>query len=788
MALLPMKLWKSWASHLNPSRSLRTRLGLAIALTALILSVLASLIVGQTASAQVKLNVGQFLAELSYQMTDKIDRGMFERYRDLQIISTLNALRSPSTPISEQRNLLEKLQSTYNNYAWIGFADTRGVVRASTKKLLEGKNVGERPWFIAGQKATYVGDVHEAVKLAKLLPNPTGEPLRFVDIAVPVQDLQGSFSGVLGAHLSWNWAKEVENSLLYPLQGRNLEMFVFRQNGELLLSPSGLNKPTTAQNLLASLKSNPQKMNGYAIETWSDGNKYLTGFARSQGYRDYPGLGWIVLVRQKYSIAFAPVRRLQQQIFGWNLMFGGLFAAIAYLAADRITKPILAIASSAETIRQGDKALKIPIVKGKDETAKLSKSLHRLVATLTQQESDLKNSNQQLQQNLSELRQVEERYRQLAEALPQFIWTVDAEGQLDYINQRWTEYTGLDLAQTIECGWQSTIYPEDLISAHQVWKEALEKGISFEAQYRYKAVDDTYRWYLVRGLPLKDEQGKVVKWLGTSTDIDKQKQWEAERDRLLQKEKTARADAESANRVKDEFLAVLSHELRTPLNPILGWVKLLQRGKLDALKAAEALVIIERNAKLQLELIEDLLDVSRILQGKVNLNVTPVDLEATVLAAIETVRLAAEAKEIEIVTTFVPVGQVTGDVSRLQQVFWNLVSNAIKFTPASGRVEVRITRVGDYAQVQVSDNGKGINPEFIPYLFDYFRQEDSTTTRKYGGLGLGLAIARNIVEMHGGKISATSSGDGQGATFTVNLLLDCSVIMHSPASKEKLKG
>jgi len=782
-----MKLWKSWASHLNPSRSLRTRLGLAIALTALVLSVLASLIVGQTASAQVKVNVGQFLAELSYQMTDKLDRGMFERYRDLQIISTLNALRSPTTPILEQRNLLEKLQSTYINYAWIGFTDTRGVVRASTGKLLEGKNVGARPWFIAGKKAAYVGDVHEAVKLAKLLPNPTGEPLRFVDISVPVSDLQGNFSGVLGAHLSWNWAKEVENSLLYPLQGRNLEMFVFRQNGDLLLSPSGLTKPTTAQNLLASLKSNPQEMNGYAIETWSDGNKYLTGFARSQGYRDYPGLGWIVLVRQKYSIAFAPVRRLQQQIFGWNLMFGGLFAAIAYLAADRITKPILAIASSAETIRQGDTALKIPIVKGEDETAKLSKSLHRLVATLTQQESDLKYSNQQLQQKLSEIQQAEARYRQLAEALPQFIWTLDADGEVEYVNQQWIAYTGLSLEQTVLYAWD-IVHPDDIAYVRQVWLDAQANSTSFEAQYRYKGADNNYRWYLVRALPFSADQGKVVKWLGTCTDIDKQKQWEVERDRLLQQEKTARADAETANRVKDEFLAVLSHELRTPLNPILGWIKLLQRGKLNEVKTAEALVIIERNAKLQLDLIEDLLDVSRILQGKLNLNVVPVDLKEIVLAALETVRLAAEAKGIEIVTTFVPVGQVLGDASRLQQVFWNLVSNAIKFTPASGRVEVRITRFGDYAQVQVSDNGKGINPEFIPYLFDYFRQEDSTTTRKYGGLGLGLAIARNIVEMHGGTISATSLGDGQGATFTVNLLLDCSITVHNPASKEKFKG
>ncbi|WP_045056877.1 sensor histidine kinase [Aliterella atlantica] len=766
-----MRLLASLASHLNPSRSLRTRLGLAIAGTAIILSVVASLIVGHTASEQVKVNVGQSLTELAYQMTDKLDRGMFERYRDLQIISTLNAIRSPDTPILEQRNLLEKLQSTYPDYAWIGFTDTRGVVRASTRKLLEGKNVKARPWFVAGKKAAYVGDVHEAVKLAKLLPNPTGEPLRFVDVAVPVRDLQGSFRGVLGAHLSWTWAKEVENSLLYPLQERNLQMFVFRQNGELLLSPSGLTTQLTARNLLASLSSYPQKTNGYAVETWSDANTYLTGFARSQGYRDYPGLGWIVLVRQKTETAFTPVQRLQKQIFSWNLIFGGLFAAIAYLAADRITKPILAIASSAETIRQGDTALKIPIVRGKDETARLSQSLHRLVSTLTQQEGALKNSNQQLQQKLSEIQQVEERYRQLAEALPQFIWTLDASGQVEYINQQWTAYTGLTLAQTVLHAWD-VVHPDDFHYIRQVWLEAYANSISFESQYRYRGVDNTYRWYLVRGLPLKDEQGKVVKWLGTATDIDKQKQWEVERDRLLQQEKAARANAESANRVKDEFLTILSHELRTPLNPILGWVKLLQKGKLDEFKTAEALVTIERNAKLQLELIEDLLSVSQILQGKLNLKITSVDLQSIVLAAIETVRLAAEAKQIEIVKDFVVASKVTGDPAHLQQVFWNLISNAIKFTPENGRVEVQIVEVGDYAQIHISDTGKGINPDFIPYIFDYFRQEDSTITRKYGGLGLGLAIARNLVELHGGTISATSLGDGKGATFTVKLLVE----------------
>ncbi|MEG4507874.1 PAS domain S-box protein [Microcoleus sp. F6_B4] len=227
-----------------------------------------------------------------------------------------------------------------------------------------------------------------------------------------------------------------------------------------------------------------------------------------------------------------------------------------------------------------------------------------------------------------------------------------------------------------------------------------------------------------------------------------------------------------ANRIKDEFLAVLSHELRSPLNPILGWSKLLQTGKLDAAKTAQALATIERNAKLQTELIEDLLDVSKILQGKLSLNIRPVDLALTVESAIETVNLAAAAKSIDIRTVLdAQIGQILGDSGRLQQVVWNLVSNAVKFTSAGGRVEVNLTRVGNRAQITVADTGIGIAREFLPYVFDYFRQKDGATTRKFGGLGLGLAIVRHLVELHGGTVAADSPGEGQGATFTVSLPL-----------------
>jgi PAS domain S-box-containing protein len=257
-----------------------------------------------------------------------------------------------------------------------------------------------------------------------------------------------------------------------------------------------------------------------------------------------------------------------------------------------------------------------------------------------------------------------------------------------------------------------------------------------------------------------------------AVDITDRKQAELDRERLLQQEYAARSEAERANRIKDEFLAVLSHELRSPLNPILGWAKLLQQHRLDETRTQEALATIQRNAQLQAQLIDDLLDISRIIQGKLTLTATPVSLTFVISAALETVQLAADSKNIQFNLALPNCPMlVLGDAGRLQQIVWNLLSNAVKFTNVGGRVEVRLTEIGSFAQIQIIDTGKGINPDFLPYVFEHFRQEDGATTRKFGGLGLGLAIVRQLVELHGGTVGAESAGEGKGATFTVRLPL-----------------
>lgn len=243
-----------------------------------------------------------------------------------------------------------------------------------------------------------------------------------------------------------------------------------------------------------------------------------------------------------------------------------------------------------------------------------------------------------------------------------------------------------------------------------------------------------------------------------------------ELEQLLAREQMARAEAESANRMKDEFLATVSHELRTPLNAIIGWSHMLRTASLDNATAARAVETIERNAKSQAQLVEDILDVSRVITGKLRLNMGPVDAASVINAAIDSVQLAADSKGIQLEVTLDPSARhISGDANRLQQVVWNLLANAIKFTPSGGRVEVRLERADPDVQIKVSDTGQGVKPGFLPFIFDRFRQADGTSTRRHGGLGLGLAIVRHLVELHGGTVSADSAGEGCGATFTIKL-------------------
>ena len=390
------------------------------------------------------------------------------------------------------------------------------------------------------------------------------------------------------------------------------------------------------------------------------------------------------------------------------------------------------------------------------------------------------------------LKEAETRYSSLFDGVPVGLYRITAQGQILDANPALVQLLGYSDRQALLA--VKTIDFQVDAEARRQWREQMEREDlvrDFETQVRAK--DGRMIWVCHNARAVRDREGKVLYYEGAIEDVTERKQAEEERKALLAREQAARAEAEAANRMKDEFLATLSHELRTPLNALLGWATLLRNRKFNEATTARALETIERNAKAQSQMIEDLLDVSRIISGKLRLQFRPVDLVLVIEAAIDAVRLAADAKDIELKTVYEPSevrtqgkeALVMGDSNRLQQVVWNLLSNAIKFTPAGGRVEVRLSVVSDesqrtpggtpgtinYAQIQVSDTGQGISADFLPYLFDRFRQADSTITRSHGGLGLGLSIVRQLVELHGGTVCADSPGVGQGATFTVHLPL-----------------
>ena len=379
--------------------------------------------------------------------------------------------------------------------------------------------------------------------------------------------------------------------------------------------------------------------------------------------------------------------------------------------------------------------------------------------------TSLKETEAAFQRSKQDLKQRERELELITEVIPQQIWTASTNGQIDYINHRSSNYTGLGLEQMQGWGWAELIHPEDLSAVKTSWLRSVRTGANFNVEVRLRNTEGIYRWFLAKARPLFNERKEITKWYGTNTNINRIKELE---ERLRKQTK----DLIQANQLKDDFLAIVSHELRTPLNPILGWSQMLAGGKLNSARIAQGIGIIERNARLQAQLIDDLLDVSRILRGKLKLNKTPLDLERVVKSAISTVQLSAEAKSIAIETEFEPkIGQVLGDLSRLQQIIWNLISNAVKFTPPEGRILVRLRRANTQAIIEVKDTGKGIEPEFIPHVFDRFRQENSANTREFGGLGLGLAIVKYLTELHGGTVDVSSPGSDRGATFSVRLPL-----------------
>lgn len=370
------------------------------------------------------------------------------------------------------------------------------------------------------------------------------------------------------------------------------------------------------------------------------------------------------------------------------------------------------------------------------------------------------------------LSESEQRFRSLVSATTLIVWRANARGDFNENIPGWQAFTGQRADEYRGRGWLDSVHSEDRSMALDAWHRALSAHSNMQTIFRIRRRDGEYRRTLVTGVPVMDASGAVVEWIGTCTDVEDKLNLDDQREALLEAERAARSEAERASRMKDEFLATLSHELRTPLSAILGWSQILAAGSGLSPEVAQAAEVIARNARLQSQIIDDLLDMNRIISGKIHLDVQVVDLARIIESSLETVRPAAVAKGIRLRAVLDErAGPVSGDPSRLQQIFWNLLTNAIKFTPRGGNVRIVLSRIDSHIDVSVIDNGIGIAEEFLPHVFDRFTQADSSSTRHHGGLGLGLAIVRQLSECHGGWVRAASEGAGRGCTFTVSLPL-----------------
>ncbi|NMG08162.1 ATP-binding protein [Brasilonema sp. UFV-L1] len=482
----------------------------------------------------------------------------------------------------------------------------------------------------------------------------------------------------------------------------------------------------------------------------------------------------------------------------------------------------------------------------------------------------------------TELRKREEMFRSLSACSPVGIFLTDTFRKCTYVNPRYQAIYGMTQEESLGDGWTQAIHPEDRERVIADWYALSGEGIEYRGEFRIITPTGVERWVHMSSSPMLSNERKVIGYVGTIEDMTERKQAQEEHIKFI-REQTARQEAETANRLKDEFLATLSHELRTPLTSILGWSRLLRQRNMDEKAITRALETIERNASLQAQLIDDILDVSRIMRGKLQLNLCPINLIPVISTVVDSVRLEAQTKNIQLeyiiehtntedegtnkqtnskspkmtaspacpegidwslaergaiaygenhISNFSQNSKsrsvarsakqsevsppspspphsstrffVCGDPNRLQQITWNLLSNALKFTPPDGRVEIRLSISTEFpvlkshcvvqpaqapqysALIQVSDTGSGISPDFLPHVFDRFRQADGSITRSQGGLGLGLAIVRHLVEMHGGSVRAESPGVGQGATFSVYLpLIDTNTVPEEEAHKEE---
>lgn len=736
------------------------------ALCAVLIAVLVGLGV-PAATDELNRTIGKNLAGLAVQGKDRLDEALFERYREVGLLARRIGAEGD---LAGAQGELDQIQASYPDYAWIGVAGLDGVVRASTGGILAGQDVGKRPWFAAGLAGGHLTDMHEALMLGKALGKAGAEPPRFFDVSFPIVR-GGKLVGVLGAHLYSTWTHQLRTALNRSRDaGSGPEPLMVSSTGVVLMGPAGLEGKRLA---LASIAHARPGASGYEVEAWPDGKPYLVGYSTSQPFRDSPGLGWTVLVRQELATAQAPVRRLQQSLLVGGAVLALVFAGLGWMIARRITQPLLELAQDAQALQRDGSRLARRQASYR-EIGTLRQTLESLLGALGQKESALREANAsletkvqartlELQGVLAQVRSSERRLHTIIESSPDAFVGVDAQGRVAEWNSQAEalfgmtrqQATGMEVGEAL-CGTGGGAHlfgrmRMDALAASstsQMLQETLRTrdGLHFAAEFRCAIVQSGDLWLLTAFIQ----------------DI------------------TARKEVEA---LKDQFTSIVTHELRTPTASVSASLALLQ--KLGGALPRPAVQLIDnaaQGARRLSRLITDVLWLEKAAAGGLALRMRAQPLAPVVAQAVHELQPYADAMGIRLRWEGADGVQALIDEDRIVQVCTNLVSNAIKFSPRGSEVRVTLGQQGQEARLGVDDDGPGIPAEFQDRIFGRFAQAPGAGQADRGS-GLGLNISQTIVHAHGGTIGFNTR-PGVGTEFFV--LLPIASPESAPASGQTI--
>ncbi len=744
--------------------SLGTYLTFTFSVSSILLTLILMVVIDMTVTQQVRSTIGSNLAELASQMAYRMDQSMFERYREIQLMSERLVQNDKGVSFSESRKQLDALQRTYPYYAWIGATDNQGKVLVATHGVLENVDVSARLWFQNVKNNIHVGDVDEVKLLTKLLPNTTGEPLRFIDIAFSYAGPDGKARGVLGAYLSWTWVKDIEQSIIEPLaSARKVDTLIVSIDNTILSGPPGLQGQTLNLQSLQDLK---QGRPGFNIEVWPDGRDYLTGFSESKGYGSYPGVGWKILIRQDISQAYLPVKQFQAGVLWSGIAIASLFSLLGLWAARVITRPLKELSRAAQQLDAGQSAEIDEVDAAYKEVKTLSGSLNSLIRNLQLKEAALKDFNVRLENRVEQrtaeltvalefVRENENRIKTIIETAQDSFIGVDFEGRITDWNSQAEKMLGWTRAEILGRPL-STVVP-------QRFRDSLGKALRLFTHTGVAGFANTKLERLVltrdgREIPVEVRIGlinssKLKFFSAVLHDVSERKQVE---------------------RMKSEFLSTASHELRTPLTAIYAALDILHSGMAGELPpdVKELLGISHKSTERLVRLINDVLDVEKIDSSSMTYHMLVQPLLLLVQQAITATRTYADQHQVKFeLTSDGADSLVLVDADRVIQVVVNLLSNAAKFSPdGGGVVKIKLLRLPGYVRVSVIDSGSGVPENFRDRIFQRFAQSDSSDRRQKGGTGLGLNICKSIIEKHQGRIDFVSE-PGEGCEFYFDLPL-----------------